>query len=179
MMARMYQKAGPSESIICDRFGGHWLQLNLLLAADGKPRLDAEYAEWGGIDFGSDVKPKPIVSRVEQNIELSQQTLSAETSGKKSLGVEWKGTLTAPSTSYYLIGLRADGFGRVSVDGKMVALQYSSQGVEAHLGRVHLVKGEKAVLEVQCRGLADLSMVTEARQPIIPGGDFTISIGSG
>lgn len=60
-------------------------------------------------------------------------------------------TLTAPSTSDYLIGLLADGFGRVSVDGKMAALQYGSQGIEAHLGRVHLVKGEKTVLEVQCR----------------------------
>jgi beta-glucosidase len=87
----MYQKAGPSEAIIWDRFGGHVLQLSLLLAADGRPSLEAEYAEWGGIDFGSDVKPKPIVSHVEQNIDLSQQTLSAETSGKKSLGVEWNG----------------------------------------------------------------------------------------
>ena len=124
---------------------------SLLTTPDGKPGLKAEYADWGAIDFGPDVKPKPITSRVEQNIDLSEQHLPSATSGKKSVGVEWTGNLVAPSTGDYLIGLQADGFARVSVDGKMVALQYGSQGVETHLGRVHLVKGEKATLDVQYR----------------------------
>jgi beta-glucosidase len=128
---------------------------NLLTTPDGKPGLQAEYAAWGGIDFGPGVKPKPITSRVEQNIDLSQQNPPAEIAGKKSVGVQWTGSLTASTTGDYLIGLQADGFARVSVDGKMVALQYGSQGVETHLGRVHLVKGEKVALDVQYRSADD------------------------
>jgi beta-glucosidase len=124
---------------------------NLLTTPDGKPGLQADYADWGGIDFGPSLKPKPITSRVEQNIDLSQQGLPAATSASKSVGVQWTGNLIAPTTGDYLIGFQADGFARVSVDGKMVALQYGSQGVETHLGRVHLFKGEKAALEVQYR----------------------------
>ncbi len=128
---------------------------SLLTTADGKPGLEAEYADWGGIDFGPGVKPKPITNRVEQNIDLSKQELPAAIAGKKSVGVQWTGDLTAPTTGDYLIGLQADGFARVSVDGKMVALQYGSQGVETHLGRVHLVKGEKATLDVQYHSADD------------------------
>jgi beta-glucosidase len=128
---------------------------NVLTTPDGKPGLQAEYADWGSIDFGPGVKPKPITSRVEPNIDLSQQNPPAAITGKKSVGVQWTGSLTAPTTGDYLIGMQADGFARVSVDGKMVALQYGSQGVETHLGRVHLVKGEKAALEVQYRSADD------------------------
>jgi beta-glucosidase len=137
------------------RDDGERVPNNLLTTPDGKPGLQAEYAAWGGIDFGPGVKPKPITSRVEQNIDLSQQNPPAEIAGKKSVGVQWTGSLTAPATGDYLIGLQADGFARVSVDGKMVALQYGSQGVETHLGRVHLVKGEKVTLDVQYRSADD------------------------
>ena len=128
---------------------------NLLATPDGKPGLQAEYADWRGIDFGPSVKPKPITTRVERNIDLAQQNLPAAISEKKSVGVQWTGTLTAPTTGDYLIGLQADGFARVSVDNKVVALQYGSQGVETHLGRVHLVEGEKAALDVQYRSPDD------------------------
>ncbi|MGD0646550.1 MAG: glycoside hydrolase family 3 C-terminal domain-containing protein [Acidobacteriaceae bacterium] len=128
---------------------------NLLTTPDGKPGLQAEYADWGSIDFGPDVKPKPITSRVEPNIDLSQQNPPAAIAGKKSVGVQWTGSLTAPTTGDYLIGVQADGFARVSVDGKMIALQYGSQGVETHLGRVHLVQGEKTALEIQYRSADD------------------------
>jgi beta-glucosidase len=124
---------------------------NLLTTPDGKPGLRAEYADWAGIDFGPGVKPKPITTRVEPNIDLSEEKPPAAIAGKKSVGVQWTGTLTAPTTGDYLIGMKADGFARVSVDGKMVALQYGSQGVETHLGHVQLVKGQKAVLDIEYR----------------------------
>ena len=128
---------------------------NLLTTPDSRPGLQAEYVDWAGIDFGSEVKPKPITTRVEQNIDLSQQNLPAAISRKNSVGVQWKGTLTAPTTGDYLIGLQADGFARVSIDGKVIALQYGSQGIETHLGRIHLVKGEKVALDVQYRSADD------------------------
>ncbi len=35
---------------------------NLLATPDGKPGLQAEYADWGSIDFGPSSKPKPIAT---------------------------------------------------------------------------------------------------------------------
>ena len=81
--------------------------------------------------------------------------MPAEIAGKKAVGVQWTGTSRLPTTGDYLIGMQADGFARVSVDGKMVALQYGAQEVETQLGRVHLEKGEKTALEVQYRGADD------------------------
>jgi beta-glucosidase len=133
------------------RDDGQPIPNNLLSTPDGHPGLEAEYADWAGVDFGEGVKPKPITSRVEPNIDLADHTLPSAVSAKNSVGVQWKGTLTAPTTGDYLIGLQADGFARVSVDGKMIALQYGSQGVESHLGRVHLIQGAKATLDVQYR----------------------------
>ena len=124
---------------------------NLLTTESGKPGLQAEYTDSTGIDFGSDIKPKPITSRIEPNIDLNQQSLPSGTAGKKTIGVEWKGELTAPETGDYMIGLQAAGFARVAIDGKTVALQYDSQGVATNLGRVHLVKGEKTPFEAQYR----------------------------
>ncbi len=124
---------------------------HLLTTADGKPGLEAEYADWDGVDFGSGAKPKPIASRVEPNIDLRKQDLPAAASSTKTVGVKWTGSLIAPATGDYMIGLRAAGFVQVSIDGKTVALQYDSQGVDTRLGRVHLVQGEKAALEVQYR----------------------------
>ncbi len=124
---------------------------NLLTTETGKPGLEATYSDSDGIDFGSDIKPKPITSRVEPNVDLTAQTMPAAASKKKTVGVDWKGEITAPETGDYMIGLEAAGFARVAVDGKTVALQYDSEGVEARLGRVHLVKGEKTAIEAQYR----------------------------
>jgi beta-glucosidase len=62
--------------------------------------------------------------------------------------VQWTGFLTAPDSGDYLIGIRADGFARVTVDSKEVAQEFRTHGVEAKLGRVHLEKGQKVALSV-------------------------------
>jgi beta-glucosidase len=128
---------------------------NLLSTADGKPGLKAEYGDWTGMQFGPGAKPKPITSRVEPNVDLSESHLPSEAAGKKSVGVEWTGFLTAPDSGDYLVGIRADGFSAVSVDGKMIALQYGTSGAEAKLGRVHLEKGLKAALEVRYAAMSN------------------------
>ncbi len=133
------------------RNDGEPVPSNLLTTADGKPGLEAKYTDNDGIDFGSDIKPKPITSRVEPNINLTEQDMPAAAKGKKTVGVQWKGELAAPETGDYMIGLEAAGFARVAVDGKTVALQYDSQGVATNLGRIHLVKGEKTEFEADYR----------------------------
>lgn len=133
------------------RDDGKPLPGNILTTADGKPGLEATYSDATGIDFGSEEKPKVITSRTESNVDLTQANLPSTTAGKKTIGVEWKGTLTAPATGDYMIGVQAAGFARLALDGKTVALQYGSEDVETRLGRVHFVKGEKFPLEVQYR----------------------------
>ncbi len=123
---------------------------NLLTTAEGKPGLKAEYGNWEGIDFDSGAKPVPLTSRVEPNVDLSESNLPAEAAGKKSLGVQWTGFLTPLDSGDYLIGIRASGFANVTVDGKAVADEFTTQGVEAKLGRVHLDKGRKVALTVNC-----------------------------
>jgi beta-glucosidase len=121
---------------------------NLLATADGKPGLKAEYGNWQGIELAPGAKPAPLMSRVEPNVDLTESSLPAEAAGKKSVGVQWTGFLTPPGSGDYLIGIRADGFARVTVDGQEVAEEFETHGVQAKLGRVHLDKGQKVELSV-------------------------------
>jgi beta-glucosidase len=123
---------------------------NLLTTADGKPGLKAEYSNFQGIELAQGARPAPLASRVEPNINLSQSGLPAELAGKKSIGVEWAGFLTPPDSGDYLIGIRAAGFATVRVDGKVAAQVFSTHGLDAQLGRVHLDKGQKVALAVNC-----------------------------
>ena len=130
------------------RADGNPVPDNLLMTDDGKPGLKAEYSNWQGITFGLGARPTPIMSRVEPNINLSESNLPAEVAGKKSIGVQWTGFLTPPDSGDYLLGIRADGFARVTLDGKPVAQEFRTHGVEAKIGRVHLDKGQKVALSV-------------------------------
>jgi beta-glucosidase len=112
----------------------------LLTTPDGKPGLKAAYGE--GMSFGG--QPKPITNRVEPNVDLNDSSLPAEAKDK-DITVEWSGSITAPETADYLLGIQADGFAGVRVSEKQVAQGF---GAGTHMGRVHLVKGEKAPLSV-------------------------------
>jgi beta-glucosidase len=125
---------------------------SVLTTPDGKPGLKADYSS----SFGPGVGPRPptpITSRIEPNINLSETSLPAEAAGKKSIGVEWTGFLVPPDSGDYLLGIRADGFARVAVDGRTVAQQFRTSGLEAKVGRVHLDKGQKVPLAVTYRSL--------------------------
>jgi len=120
---------------------------SVLTTADDKPGLKAEYSESMGRP-GAQSNAPVLVSRTERNINLSDGNLPSEAAGKKSLGVRWTGFITAPETGDYLVGLRGMGFGRLSIDGKQVAMLSARDEVDAAVGRVHLVKGQKAELSV-------------------------------
>ena len=121
---------------------------NLLTTPDGKPGLKADYGSTEGMELSPNMRPAPLASRVEPNINLMESTLPAEAKGKTGLSVRWSGFLSAPETGDYLVGMSADGFGRVSVDGKQVAQVFSFSGQQAKMGRVHLERGQKAAIEV-------------------------------
>ncbi|MBZ5513342.1 MAG: glycoside hydrolase family 3 C-terminal domain-containing protein [Acidobacteriia bacterium] len=130
------------------RADGNPVPDDLLTTADGKPGLKAEYSRWQGRELTAGARPAPLMSRVEPNIDLSESNLPAEVAGEKSLDVQWTGFLTLPDSGDYLIGARADGFARVTVEGRTVAQEFRTHGVEAKVGRVHLAKGQKVALTV-------------------------------
>jgi beta-glucosidase len=122
---------------------------NVLTTPDGKPGLKADYALGRGIELTPGAKPAPLTSRVEPNLNLTESSLPAEAQGKPSLSVEWSGFLTSAETGDYLLGVMADGFAHVTVDGKQIAQVFSlGGGAQAKLGRVHLERGHKVSITV-------------------------------
>ena len=123
----------------------------LLTTPDGKPGLKADYNE--GMRRGPPApgaNTKPIVSRTESNVKLTQSNLPSEIAGRKTFGVQWSGFLTPTETGDFLLGIRCEGFGRLTVDGKVVATAFGggTRGLSAGVGRVHLEKGHKVALEI-------------------------------
>jgi beta-glucosidase len=112
-----------------------------LTTADGKPGLKAEYSSRPGFDD----KPTPLMSRVESSVNLSERDLPEEAKAIKTLSVQWIGFLNPIATGDYLLGIKADGFARVSADDKLVTAGW---GNNTHLGQIHLEKGHSVKLDV-------------------------------
>ena len=120
-----------------------------LLSVGGRPGVQASYYAGQVISFENSNPPKPLASRVEQGIDLTHTQLPPEVAGKKGVSVRWEATLTPLQTGDYNLGLQADGFFRVSLDGKAVTMAWQTHGAEIKLGRVHLVKGKPCALNVE------------------------------
>ncbi|MGH9608003.1 MAG: glycoside hydrolase family 3 C-terminal domain-containing protein [Terracidiphilus sp.] len=111
---------------------------------DGKPGLEAEYSSGGS--FGpSATKPTPLTSRVEADVDLNEGDLPEQAKGKSPLMVQWTGFLNPTETGDYWIGIKANGFARISLGSQQVAMSFGSG---SPLGWVHLEKGEPLKLEV-------------------------------
>jgi beta-glucosidase len=122
----------------------------LLTTADGRAGLRADYNEGMRRGPGQDSKTPPIMSRAETNVNLTEENLPNEVAGKKTFGVQWSGFLTPNESGDFLIGIRCEGFGRVSVDEKQVAMAFGggTRGLSSAVGRVRLEKGRKIAIEV-------------------------------
>jgi len=123
----------------------------VLTTADGKPGLKADYNEGMRRGPGAPAaETKPIVSRTETNVKLTESNVPAEMAGKKTFGVQWTGFLTPTESGDFLLGIRCEGFGRLAVDGKQVAMAFGggTRGPSSSVGRVHLEKGRKVAIEV-------------------------------
>ncbi len=124
---------------------------SLLTTPDGKPGLKADYNE--GMRRGpstGEANTKPLVSRTETNVNLTENNLPAEVAAKKTFGAQWSGFLTPTETGDYLLGIRCEGFGRLAVDSKPVATAFGggTRGLSSGVGRVHLEKEHKVALEI-------------------------------
>jgi beta-glucosidase len=60
--------------------------------------------------------------------------------------VHWRGYLTPSETGDFMLGMQADGFARVALGGRPFV---QTAGPGANLARVHLVKGQPVLVEVE------------------------------
>ncbi len=120
---------------------GNLVPASALSTSDGKPGIKAEYSS--GLSL--DVKTSPLTSRVEPAVDLNESKLPREAEGSHSLSVQWTGLLTASETGDYLVGMKANGFSRVTIGDKTVTQMYSAG---SGVGRVHLEKGHPVKLDV-------------------------------
>ncbi len=109
---------------------------------DGQPGLRAEYRAGENAELGA----APAASRVEPAVDLGAEGVPQAVRGK-AFNVRWTGSLTAPSSGDYRLGIKAAGFAHLSVDGRTVAQTYGG----TRLGRVHLEKGKPVGVEIAYR----------------------------
>jgi len=130
------------------RNNGDPVPASLLTSVEGKPGLKEEFST--GDLFGE--KPIVLATRQVTDVELNQNHLPQETSGKYPLFVTWSGFLTANETGDYNLGARIEGtLGRVYVEDKTVAQQFTvdAPGTHAKVGRVHLEAGKKVAFKFE------------------------------
>ena len=120
---------------------GNAVPASVLTTPTGQPGLEASY----GSGLSLEAKPTPITSRVEPAVELNENTLPEQAKGKPSLAVEWTGFLTPTESGDYLLGIKAEGFARVSLGDKVVVEIYPAG---SDLSQVHLEKGQRVKLDV-------------------------------
>jgi beta-glucosidase len=117
---------------------------SVFTTAEGKPGLLAEYGSGTSIDSTH----APFTARVEKAVDLTENNLPAQANVKQVFAVRWSGFIDPRDTGDYLLGVRSDGFARVSLGGKPVVQMY---GPGANMGRVHLEQGHPLTLQVEYR----------------------------
>lgn len=120
---------------------GDPVQGSALTTPDGKTGLKAEYGSRPGFDS----KTTTLASRVDSGVNLNKQNLPEEAKATKTLSVHWSGFLNPVATGDYLLGIKADGFARVSADDKLLTERW---GNNTHLGQIDLEKGHPVKLDV-------------------------------
>ena len=119
------------------------------LTVDGKPGIKVSYSKLDMSDINEFQGTKPIAESISPMADISAQPMPAAAASVHPLAIRWDGTLTSPDTGDYNLGIVANGFFRVSLDGKAVTSAYGGDGKEAKLGRVHLQAGQAAKLHVE------------------------------
>lgn len=122
-----------------------------LLTTDGKPGLRAIYYSLPDLLalLGGGNLPAPLLTRVEPGIDIAPGALPAETAGKPGLIVSWEATFTPKESGDYNFGLTGEGFLRVLLDDKVIAMSFHTNGVETKLGRAQLEGGHPYALKVE------------------------------
>src|SRR5208282_2723120 len=122
---------------------------------DGKPGIKVSYSKLDFSDINHPQAMKPLAEHMETTLNASAHPLPAEVANVRPLSIRWEGEITAPETGDYNLGLKANGFFRLQLNGKGVASAFGGNPNEAKLGRVHLEAGKPAALRVQYSPAAD------------------------
>jgi beta-glucosidase len=104
----------------------------------GQPGLVAEYRP-----EKSDAKSTPLVARTEAGVALDSNSVPGVVRGKP-FNVRWTGSLKAPATGDYLIGVKANGTARLLAGDRMIAQTYGG----SRMARIHLEKGAPVKLSM-------------------------------
>jgi beta-glucosidase len=120
------------------------------LTTDGKPGIRSTYMVMSPMALLGMPGPPPTVlaTRVDPDMGTPSGPAPPETTGKKSVMVNSEAILTPQETGDYYLGLRGEGFSVASLDGKVIALSFLTNGVETKLGRVHLEAGKAYAIKV-------------------------------
>ena len=127
---------------------GNPVPASVLTTPDGKRGLKTEYSSRPS----REATPAPLTSRVEPSVDLNENDLPEQAKGIRGLSVRWTGLLTPNATGDYLLGMKADGFVRVTLDDKQVTQGFGSR---SNLGQVHLEKGHPLKLDVTYAHIGD------------------------
>jgi beta-glucosidase len=119
------------------------------LTVGGKPGIQASYSKLDMSNLNNPAATKPVAQRVESTLDAAANGLPAEAASVHPLSIRWEGSLTAQQTGDYNLGLMANGFFRMQLDGKNVTSSYGGNVEQAKLGRVHLEAGKPAALRVE------------------------------
>ena len=118
------------------------------LSFEGKPGVKIDFAKMDMTDINHPNRGASLASRVDPVLDISVAPIPFEVAGLTMLAIQWKADLTAPESGDYNLGLMANGFFRMTLDGKNVTAAWDSDGKTARVGHVHLEGGKPAKLEV-------------------------------
>jgi beta-glucosidase len=139
------------------------------LSVDGRPGVRASYSGTHGMQLNPDVKPDILATRIEPNIDPAGRPMPPEAAGTGRIAIHWEADLAAPETGDYNLGLKAQGYFRLSLDGKEVTSGFAPTTPDTKTGRVHLIRGVPAKLAVDYsqseNGKPDASLVWAKYDP--------------
>ncbi len=118
------------------------------LSTDGKPGVKIDYAQLDMSDMNHPSRKNSLASRVDPVLDIAVAPFPEKAKTADRVSIQWTADLTAPETGEYNLGMLANGFFRMRLDGKDVTSSWGSDGKEARVGRVHLEAGKPAKLEV-------------------------------
>jgi len=127
-----------------------------LLTTGGKPGVHTIYTVMDAMALmGTAHPPAPLASRIDPEFGVPAGPAPPEVAGKQSVIVQSEATFTPTETGEYNLGIRGENFYRALLDGKVVTMNFLSNGIGTTLGRVHLEKGKSYLLKVEYPLLPD------------------------
>jgi beta-glucosidase len=118
------------------------------LTVDGKPGIKVSFAKLDMSNINNPEAMKPVATRIESTVDAGAQPLPPEATSVHPLVIRYEGSITAPETGDYSLGMKASGFFRVHLDGKSVTSSYGGDPYDPRLGSVHLEAGKPVALRV-------------------------------